>query len=84
MTKGNLFAVGTPNHIKKKFGIGYHLTITPDYESPEKSELKNVKEDILRIIEKKIPDIKCDEETLDTLKYLLPFDKLIDFPSIFE
>ena len=29
MSNGNLFAVGSPNYIKKEFGVGYHLFISP-------------------------------------------------------
>ena len=28
LAKGHLLAVGTNNFIKKKFGIGYHLTLS--------------------------------------------------------
>ena len=31
MQHGNLFAVGSPNYIKKEFGVGYHLIISPQY-----------------------------------------------------
>lgn len=31
MSSGKLFALGTPNYIKKQFGVGYHLFITPKY-----------------------------------------------------
>ena len=31
MLNGNLHAVGTPNYIKKEFGVGYHLIISPKY-----------------------------------------------------
>lgn len=33
MSKGTLFAVGSPEFIKKKFGVGYHLFISPKYPS---------------------------------------------------
>lgn len=29
MSKGGFFAVGSPEYIKKKFGVGYHLEISP-------------------------------------------------------
>ena len=32
MSKGKLFAVGSGEYIKKKFGVGYHLIVTPDFD----------------------------------------------------
>ena len=29
MSKGMLFAVGSPNFIKRNFGVGYHVYISP-------------------------------------------------------
>lgn len=31
MSKGTLFAVGSTEFIKKKFGVGYHLYLSPKY-----------------------------------------------------
>lgn len=84
MSKGQLYAVGTPNYIKKEFGIGYYLSISPEYESPDKKELADVKEQIDSIVNKFILGAKRDEETRDTFKYLLPFNKIKEFPALFE
>ena len=31
MSKGTLFALGSPNFIKRNFGVGYHVYISPKY-----------------------------------------------------
>ena len=35
MVKGRIYTIGTSHYIKKKFGEGYHLTITPNTESSD-------------------------------------------------
>lgn len=79
MSKGALFAVGSPNFIKRNFGVGYHIYITPKYIiadflwSKEKfhyrfgHEINKVfqdkKADLINLVQSKIPQATLVNQT---------------------
>lgn len=72
MARGELLIVGTADYIKKKFGIGYHLSIMQEKE--EEREFEHVKKKIKEIINSNIDGAKLDTQTQkNCLKFILPF-----------
>jgi len=86
MTKGKLFAVGTSEFIKKKFGVGYHLIVTPNYEQNcTVEDFENLKETVAHIITQHIEGAKIDEQGGSSiLRFSLPFSDQRVFSQIFE
>ena len=69
MARGELLIVGTADYIKKKFGIGYHLSIMQEKEE----EFEHVKKKIKEIINSNIDGAKLDQTQKNCLKFILPF-----------
>ena len=70
MARGELLIVGPADYIKKKFGIGYHLSIMQEKEE----EFEHVKKKIKEIINSNIDGAKLDTQTQkNCLKFILPF-----------
>jgi len=76
--------LGSADFIKKKFGTGYHLIIGP---LSDKQEDINIFESFKGQVESKIlkiiPKAKNESAQKDKVKYLLPFDDLPLFSSLF-
>jgi len=84
MSKGKLFALGSSEFIKKKFGVGYHLVITPDYETSNLEKFIQSRDLIFDTISE-ILDIRREEQkSNESLKFLLPFTQQKNFSRIFE
>lgn len=77
MSRGKLLALGSSDFIKRNFGEGYYLTITPSFagENAKPSEsLDPFREEIEKTVMKIIEGAKRDEQTApDVIKFLLPF-----------
>ena len=86
MSKGKLFAVGTSEFIKKKFGVGYHLIVTPNYDNNCTNEdFDNLKETIVHIVTQHVEGAKMEEQGgSSVLRFLLPFSDQRIFPQLFE
>jgi len=86
MSKGRLLALGTSEFFKKKFGVGYHLHLTPTrHEGAALSEFAGKRQELQNSIQNIIPSAKFDEQTAgDVLKCSLPFATQKDFPRVFE
>ncbi len=83
LSKGRLFAVGSVDYIKKKFGTGYNLIIESSNTSAEKLEDRAFE------ITTKIHNItpkasRHDDFTGNMLKYLLPFSEQNKFAELFS
>jgi ATP-binding cassette, subfamily A (ABC1), member 3 len=86
MSKGRLLALGTSDYIKKTFGEGYYLTLTPNFQNMQnEEEFISIKQTIGDVVLKHIKGAKIDEKTPpDVLKYLLPFSAQSSFHSLFK
>lgn len=84
MSHGKLFALGTSEFIKKRFGAGYHLIITPDYENPQKAELATIELKIDEIVKRHISSGKQICKNAETIQYQLPFNEQPQFSKLFE
>lgn len=86
MSKGRVFAIGAPEFIKKKFGVGYHLEVTPNYDkncTPEQFE--DLKPKISEVVNKYIESARPDEQVgTGVIRFLLPFAFQYLFPQLFE
>lgn len=83
MSKGKLLALGTSEFFKKKFGVGYHLNLTPVRTNIVDFAIK--RQEFRDIVQKIIPSAKFDEQTAgEVLKCSLPFATQKDFPRVFE
>jgi len=84
MVKGKLFALGSSEFLKKQFGVGYHLSITPDYESTEKKEINEVAERIESIVKRHVAATSLTEHGSEHMKFLLPFSSQQGFSGLFK
>lgn len=100
MSKGELFAVGSPNFIKKNFGVGYHVVITPKYFFVVENSLikvsarygheinKNFQEkkaEIIALVQSRIPQATLVGQTAnDVVKICLPFSEQPKFAELFK
>jgi len=85
LSKGKLLAMGSSEFLKKNFGVGYYLTIIPNYELIDAKAFNQLKPKLKNAIQKIIPESKREEQTADeVVKYLLPFDTQPHFPRLFE
>lgn len=86
MSKGKLFAVGSSDYIKKKFGVGYHLIITPNYERNITVEhFESLRPRIFEVIHQFIENVSQeDKDASGVIKYMLPFSYQKIFPQLFE
>jgi len=83
MSKGRLLALGTSEFFKKKFGVGYHLNLTPVRTNVVDFAIK--RQEFRDIVHRIIPSAKFDEQTAgEVLKCSLPFAAQKDFPRVFE
>jgi len=84
MSKGRLLALGTSEFMKKKFGVGYYLSITPNYQLAKQGEFVSLIPTIDKIVSHSIEGSKREEQTsADVVKYLLPFTAQPKFPELF-
>ena len=86
MSKGKLFAVGSSDFIKRKFGVGYHLIITPDYERNCTIEhFESLQPRIFDIVHQFIESANQEDQgTSAIIKFMLPFTYQKSFPQMFE
>ena len=82
LSKGRLFAVGTVDYIKKKFGTGYNLVIE---STTTKEKLENQAFQITTKIHQIIPtSYSLDNSTAaNILKWVLPFSEQNKFAELF-
>lgn len=85
MSKGKLLALGSSDFIKRNFGEGYYLTITPNFSNETAiGNLDPYRNEIDSTIMKIIEGAKKDEQTApDVIKYLLPFKSQKRYPELF-
>ena len=84
MTKGKLLAVGTSEFFKKKFGVGYYLTLTPVRETMTTQEFLAKKPQIEEIISAAIPLVNIEEQAAqDVMRCSLPFTAQEKFSKLF-
>lgn len=62
MSRGKLLAVGTSDFFKKKFGVGYYLSLTPIYEKMKTQSFLNLKPKLQKIISNAVPETKFDDQ----------------------
>ncbi|XP_036983844.2 ATP-binding cassette sub-family A member 6 isoform X1 [Artibeus jamaicensis] len=76
MSNGRLKSAGSSIFLKKRWGLGYHLSLyRNEICDPEK---------ITSIINHHIPDAKLKTESKETLVYTLPMEKTNKFPDLFS
>jgi len=81
LSKGRLFAVGSVDYIKKKFGTGYNLIIQ---SSGTREKLKSQTFEIMTKIHSITPEAyQLDDSTTNLLKYVLPFSEQNKFAQLF-
>ncbi|XP_066091781.1 ABC-type organic anion transporter ABCA8-like [Saccopteryx bilineata] len=76
LSKGKLKCAGSSLFLKKKWGIGYHLSL----QVTEKC----VKEKITSLVTQHIPDAKLSAESERKLVYMLPLERTNKFPELYE
>nr|KAF6294968.1 hypothetical protein mMyoMyo1_000037 [Myotis myotis] len=76
LSKGKLKCAGSSLFLKKKWGIGYHLSF----------QLNDmcVQEKITSIVTKHIPDAKLSAKSEGKLVYTLPLERTNKFPELYE
>lgn len=82
LSKGRLFAVGSADYIKRKFGTGYNLVIE---SSASKEKLESQTFQIMTKIHRIVPaSYSLDDSTASILKYALPFSEQDKFAQLFS
>jgi len=82
LSKGKVFAVGSVEYMKKKFGTGYTLVIS---NNKNPSDLTTQAEQINEIIQGMIPSAESiSNKTLNILKYTLSCFDQKKFPRLFR
>uniref|UniRef100_A0A8C4MIR5 ABC transporter domain-containing protein n=1 Tax=Equus asinus asinus TaxID=83772 RepID=A0A8C4MIR5_EQUAS len=76
MSNGRLKCAGSSVFLKRRWGLGYHLSLyTNEICDPEK---------ITSFINRHIPDAKLKAESKEKLVYTLPVEKTNKFPDLFS
>ncbi|KAM5213457.1 ABC-type organic anion transporter ABCA8 isoform 5-T6 [Hipposideros larvatus] len=76
LSKGKLKCAGSSLFLKKKWGIGYHLSL-------QLNEMC-VQEKITSLVKQHIPDAKLSAESEGKLVYTLPLERTNRFPELYE
>ncbi|XP_008587325.1 PREDICTED: ATP-binding cassette sub-family A member 8 [Galeopterus variegatus] len=76
LSKGKLKCAGSSLFLKKKWGIGYHLSL-------QLSEIR-VQEKITSLVKQHIPDAKLSTESEGKLVYTLPLERTNKFPELYK
>uniref|UniRef100_A0A8C0LGE1 ATP binding cassette subfamily A member 8 n=1 Tax=Canis lupus dingo TaxID=286419 RepID=A0A8C0LGE1_CANLU len=76
LSSGKLKCAGSSLFLKKKWGIGYHLSL-------QLNEM-HVQENITSLIKQHIPDAKLSAESEGKLVYTLPLERTNRFPALYE
>ncbi|KAF6298957.1 hypothetical protein mRhiFer1_008980 [Rhinolophus ferrumequinum] len=76
LSKGKLKCAGSSLFLKKKWGIGYHLSL-------QLNEMC-VQEKITSLVKQHIPDAKLSAESEGKLVYTLPLERTNRFPALYE
>nr|KAF6454368.1 ATP binding cassette subfamily A member 8 [Rousettus aegyptiacus] len=76
LSKGKLKCAGSSLFLKKKWGIGYHLSL----------QLNDmcVQEKITSLVKQHVPDAKLSAESEGKLVYTLPLERTNRFPELYE
>lgn len=91
MSKGRLLALGTNEFIKKNFGIGYQLRITPKTDLQQQTSNSSIqtflstKGELIDLIHRNIPEATLNPQTAeDTILFLIPFKSQTKFVNMFQ
>ncbi|XP_059003509.1 ABC-type organic anion transporter ABCA8-like isoform X1 [Mustela lutreola] len=76
LSKGKLKCAGSSLFLKKKWGIGYHLSLQLNET--------HVQENITSLIKQHIPDAKLSAESEGKLVYTLPLERTNRFPALYN
>ncbi|XP_021514207.2 ABC-type organic anion transporter ABCA8A-like isoform X2 [Meriones unguiculatus] len=76
ISKGKLKCAGSSLFLKKKWGIGYHLSLQLNETC--------VHERITSLVKQHIPDSKLSEESEGKLNYILPLETTNKFPDLYR
>ncbi|XP_045426725.1 ATP-binding cassette sub-family A member 9 isoform X5 [Pipistrellus kuhlii] len=76
LSKGKLKCAGSSLFLKKKWGIGYHLSLQLNGMC--------VQEKITSIVKKHIPEAKLSAKSEGKLVYTLPLERTNKFPELYE
>ena len=86
MILGQIFAMGKPDFIKKRFSAGFHLMICPKYEGEDSlAHFMELKQFFIRVLFSNIPGVKKIDRPKDYfLRFVMPFDEREHFVNLFE
>ncbi|XP_072501629.1 ATP-binding cassette sub-family A member 9-like isoform X2 [Notamacropus eugenii] len=76
MSNGQLKCAGSSLFLKRKWGIGYHLSLHKNENCDS--------ETITSLVKHHIPDAKLREESEEKLVYTLPFERTDKFPDLYR
>ena len=83
LSKGELLLLGTPNYLKKKYGVGYNLIVTPQFKYV--NEFAAQKDNIIRQTKELINHAEVDAKTSNTvLRMILPYNESPKFSQLFD
>ena len=83
MSKGKLLILGTSNFLKKKYGVGYNLIITPNPNSLQ--EFYENKDRIINHVKNVIITSEIDPKTsAEMIRMTLPYNESEKFPELFK
>jgi len=83
MSKGKLLILGTSNFLKKKYGVGYNLIITPNPDAIE--EFYSNKDRLINHVKNVVITSELDAKTsAEMIRMTLPYNESEKFPALFK
>ena len=83
MSRGELLVLGTSNYLKKKYGVGYNLILTPKIDFID--EFLSQKESLINQVKSMINHTEVDTKTsAEMIKMVLPYTESSKFSELFK
>ncbi len=84
--KGKLLTLGSSEFIKRNFGVGYHLSISPlDLSATNLQGFHQEKQVLMECVSNCVPSAKLNPQTTqDVLSFILPFKDQENFTDLFQ
>ena len=80
MSQGKLFCLGSPLYLKKRFGVGYNLSIVKKVQGSKQPEFAKIE----LLVNKHIPESKVFNIASAEILFEIPLDCTYRFKSFFE
>jgi len=84
MSHGKLLCLGSADFMKKKFGVGYQLTLEIKKEFESVTKISDLEPRVSKVIRSMIAGSSSDTTPSRQLMYILPFEQIDNFAPMLE